>query len=85
MDRGALARERGLLVRPLGNVVVLIGAKTGRDGIGGVSVLASATFDDGSVERQAWDGAERWHRWEWDRKAKSSLAPEMRMKSLHED
>ena len=29
-----------------GNVVVLIGAKTGRDGIGGVSVLASATFDD---------------------------------------
>ena len=30
-----------------GNIVVLIGAKTGRDGIGGVSVLASATFDDG--------------------------------------
>ena len=29
-----------------GNVVVLMGAKTGRDGIGGVSVLASATFDD---------------------------------------
>ena len=29
-----------------GNVVVLIGAKTGRDGIGGVSVLASATFGD---------------------------------------
>ncbi|MDP9239882.1 MAG: phosphoribosylformylglycinamidine synthase subunit PurL [Actinomycetota bacterium] len=28
-----------------GNVVVLLGAKTGRDGIGGVSVLASATFD----------------------------------------
>ena len=29
----------------LGNQVVLLGAKTGRDGIGGVSVLASATFD----------------------------------------
>ncbi len=28
-----------------GNVVVLLGAKTGRDGIGGVSVLASAAFD----------------------------------------
>ncbi|HEY7101755.1 MAG TPA: phosphoribosylformylglycinamidine synthase subunit PurL [Mycobacteriales bacterium] len=30
----------------VGNKVVLFGAKTGRDGIGGVSVLASATFDD---------------------------------------
>jgi len=35
-----------------GNVVVLMGAKTGRDGIGGVSVLASATFDDGSAQRR---------------------------------
>jgi phosphoribosylformylglycinamidine synthase subunit PurL len=35
-----------------GNVVVLIGAKTGRDGIGGVSVLASATFDDQSDQRR---------------------------------
>ncbi|WP_407951840.1 phosphoribosylformylglycinamidine synthase subunit PurL [Plantactinospora veratri] len=35
-----------------GNVVVLLGAKTGRDGIGGVSVLASATFDDGSAQRR---------------------------------
>nr|WP_322777773.1 phosphoribosylformylglycinamidine synthase subunit PurL [Frankia sp. Cas4] len=31
----------------VGNAVVLLGAKTGRDGIGGVSVLASATFDEG--------------------------------------
>jgi phosphoribosylformylglycinamidine synthase II len=31
-----------------GNVVVLLGAKTGRDGIGGVSVLASATFGEAS-------------------------------------
>ena len=36
-----LARAEGV-----GNKVVLLGAKTGRDGIGGVSVLASATFDD---------------------------------------
>jgi phosphoribosylformylglycinamidine synthase II len=35
-----------------GNVIVLIGAKTGRDGIGGVSVLASATFDDESEQRR---------------------------------
>jgi phosphoribosylformylglycinamidine synthase len=35
-----------------GNVVVLIGAKTGRDGIGGVSVLASATFDSDSEQRR---------------------------------
>jgi phosphoribosylformylglycinamidine synthase II len=35
-----------------GNIVVLMGAKTGRDGIGGVSVLASATFDDGSAQRR---------------------------------
>ena len=35
-----------------GNVVVLMGAKTGRDGIGGVSVLASATFEEGSEKRR---------------------------------
>jgi phosphoribosylformylglycinamidine synthase subunit PurL len=35
-----------------GNVVVLLGAKTGRDGIGGVSVLASATFGEGSDARR---------------------------------
>jgi phosphoribosylformylglycinamidine synthase subunit PurL len=35
-----------------GNVVVLMGAKTGRDGIGGVSVLASATFDASSDQRR---------------------------------
>jgi len=36
-----LARAEGI-----GNKVVLLGAKTGRDGIGGASVLASATFND---------------------------------------
>jgi len=35
-----------------GNVVVLLGARTGRDGIGGVSVLASATFDEGAAQRR---------------------------------
>ena len=40
-DRIQLAQAKGP-----GNQVVLLGAKTGRDGIGGVSVLASATFDD---------------------------------------
>jgi len=35
-----------------GNVVILMGAKTGRDGIGGVSVLASATFGDESGARR---------------------------------
>jgi phosphoribosylformylglycinamidine synthase len=36
----------------VGNSVVLLGAKTGRDGIGGVSVLASATFEEGSEARR---------------------------------
>ncbi len=31
----------------VGNLAVLLGSTTGRDGIGGVSVLASAGFDDG--------------------------------------
>src|SRR3954470_23496020 len=35
-----------------GNIVVLLGARTGRDGIGGVSVLASATFDEGAESRR---------------------------------
>jgi phosphoribosylformylglycinamidine synthase II len=39
-DRIQLSAARGV-----GNVVVLLGAKTGRDGIGGVSVLASAAFE----------------------------------------
>jgi phosphoribosylformylglycinamidine synthase subunit PurL len=44
-----LARATGV-----GNKVVLFGAKTGGDGIGGVSVLASETFDaDGPAKRPA--------------------------------
>jgi phosphoribosylformylglycinamidine synthase len=46
-DRIQLSAARGV-----GNVVVLLGAKTGRDGIGGVSVLASATFDEDGPARR---------------------------------
>jgi len=44
---GVMPKERIQLsaARGIGNVVVLLGAKTGRDGIGGVSVLASADFE----------------------------------------
>ncbi len=36
----------------LGNVIVLFGARTGGDGIGGVSVLASETFDEGGPSKR---------------------------------
>lgn len=36
----------------VGNVVVLLGAATGRDGIGGVSVLASSSFGEGAGSRR---------------------------------
>lgn len=35
-----------------GNVALLIGASTGRDGIGGVSILASASFEDGDEAKR---------------------------------
>jgi phosphoribosylformylglycinamidine synthase subunit PurL len=35
-----------------GNLVVLVGSSTGRDGIGGASVLASAEFGDDSAEKR---------------------------------
>src|SRR4051794_4792094 len=46
-DRIQLAKAEGV-----GNQVVLLGAKTGRDGIGGASVLASATFEEGSETKR---------------------------------
>jgi len=51
---GVLPRDRIQLsaARGVGNVVVLLGAKTGRDGIGGVSVLASATFEAGGPAKR---------------------------------
>ena len=44
-----LATSTSLVAQP-GSFMVLYGASTGRDGIGGVSVLASATLDDSSEE-----------------------------------
>jgi phosphoribosylformylglycinamidine synthase len=50
---GALPKERLVLgvASGVGNLAVLLGSTTGRDGIGGVSVLASAGFagDDGAA------------------------------------
>jgi len=44
---GALPKDRLVLgvASGVGNLAVLLGSRTGRDGIGGVSVLASAGFD----------------------------------------
>ena len=36
----------------VGNIVVLLGARTGRDGIGGVSVLASSSFEQAGESRR---------------------------------
>lgn len=47
-----VARLQNKAAAGVGNVVVLLGARTGRDGIGGVSVLASATFDEGAAGRR---------------------------------
>ncbi len=51
---GALRHEDLHLAsaRGLGNHVVLFGARTGGDGIGGVSVLASETFEEGGPSRR---------------------------------
>ncbi|MEU5872023.1 phosphoribosylformylglycinamidine synthase subunit PurL [Glycomyces sp. NPDC047369] len=45
---GVMPRSRlqSMQASGTGNIVILLGAKTGRDGIGGVSVLASATFSE---------------------------------------
>ncbi len=54
MALGLAPRER--LVRSAaagpGNVIVLFGAATGRDGIGGASVLASAELGDGDADKR---------------------------------
>ena len=46
-ERLVLARASGV-----GNLAVLLGSSTGRDGIGGVSVLASAGFADGDEAKR---------------------------------
>ncbi|HTC85554.1 MAG TPA: phosphoribosylformylglycinamidine synthase subunit PurL, partial [Candidatus Acidoferrum sp.] len=54
MAIGLLPLERLTLARAPGpgNLVVLFGSATGRDGIGGASVLASATFTDDDPSRR---------------------------------
>ena len=49
---GVLPTERLVLGRAsgVGNLAVLLGSSTGRDGIGGVSVLASAGFGEGDAD-----------------------------------
>lgn len=54
MALGTLPKSRLTLAKASGdgNLAVLIGASTGRDGIGGASVLASAGFDDESETKR---------------------------------
>jgi len=51
---GILPRERLVLAKAegAGNLAVLLGSATGRDGIGGASVLASAGFEEGSEAKR---------------------------------
>jgi phosphoribosylformylglycinamidine synthase len=51
---GVLPKERLILARAegVGNLAVLMGSSTGRDGIGGASVLASAGFVEGSETKR---------------------------------
>ncbi|MEX0663973.1 MAG: phosphoribosylformylglycinamidine synthase subunit PurL [Acidimicrobiia bacterium] len=51
---GLLPKERLVLARAEGegNLAVLLGSSTGRDGIGGASVLASAGFEEGSEAKR---------------------------------
>jgi phosphoribosylformylglycinamidine synthase II len=51
---GVLPKERLVLARAEGegNLAVLLGASTGRDGIGGASILASAGFDESATDKR---------------------------------
>ena len=51
---GVMPTERLVLGRAegVGNLAVLLGSSTGRDGIGGVSVLASAGFSDSEADAE---------------------------------
>src|SRR6266540_3219289 len=51
---GLLPHARLVLARAegAGNVAVLLGASTGRDGIGGASILASAGFDESAADKR---------------------------------
>ncbi|WP_336250770.1 phosphoribosylformylglycinamidine synthase subunit PurL [Stomatohabitans albus] len=49
---GLLKKDRIQLARAeqVGDIAVLIGQRTGRDGIGGASILASEEFDEGGID-----------------------------------
>ena len=51
---GILPKERLVLARAdgPGNLAILLGSSTGRDGIGGASVLASASFEEGDEAKR---------------------------------
>ena len=51
---GVLPKDRLVLAKAsgAGNLAVLLGASTGRDGIGGVSILASSGFDESSAAKR---------------------------------
>src|SRR5262249_10024393 len=51
---GILPKQRLVLARAegVGNLAVLLGSSTGRDGIGGASVLASAGFEEGGEAKR---------------------------------
>src|SRR3954466_1951412 len=49
---GEASRLVGSAAGGVGNVVVLFGASTGRDGIGGASVLASAELGEGDADKR---------------------------------
>jgi phosphoribosylformylglycinamidine synthase subunit PurL len=51
---GVLPKARLVLARAEGegNLAVLLGASTGRDGIGGASILASAGFDESAADKR---------------------------------
>jgi len=54
MALGILRRDQLVLsaASGIGNVAVLLGNATGRDGIGGASILASASFEEGDEEKR---------------------------------
>jgi len=54
MALGILKRDQLVLsaASGVGNVAILLGNATGRDGIGGASILASASFEEGDEEKR---------------------------------
>jgi phosphoribosylformylglycinamidine synthase subunit PurL len=76
---GVMPAERLVLGRAsgVGNLAVLIGSSTGRDGIGGVSVLASAGCRSGTPSRRSASSRPAWSCWTvvWSSASRTSGAP----------